>query len=96
MNQIEKMDIKENNNLNNRKKILEKKDFELSSLAYEKAIKEDHRNFWEYYGSSLKYNHPILFSFGPFDDYNSKIIKMFLFFFSLCLDFTVNALFFYR
>ena len=30
----------------------------------------------------------------PFDDYNSKIIKIFLFFFSLCLDFTINALFF--
>ena len=94
MNLIGKMDIKENNNLNNKKKILEKKDFELNSLAYEEAIKKDHRNFWEYYGSSLKYNHPILFSFGSFDDYNSKIIKIFLFFFTLCLDLTVNALFF--
>ena len=94
INLIGKKNIKENNNLNKRKKILEKKGFELSSLDYEEALKEDHRNYCEYYGSSLKYNHPILFSFGPYDDYNSKIIKIFLFFFSFCLDYTINALFF--
>ena len=35
-----------------------------------------------------------MYSFAPYKDYNSKIIKMFLFFFSFGLDFTVNALFF--
>ena len=35
-----------------------------------------------------------MFSFSPYNDYNSRIIKMFIFFFSFCLDFTVNALFF--
>ena len=35
-----------------------------------------------------------MFSFAPYNDYNSKIIKIFLFFFSFCLDFTINALFF--
>ena len=74
--------------------ILGKKEFELNSLHYEEALKLDHRSYFEYYISLLKYNHPKLFSFAPFDDYNSKIIKKFLFFFSLYLDFTINALFF--
>ena len=71
-----------------------KKDFELNSLDYEKALKLDHRKYFEYYVSLIKYKHPILFSFGTYNDYNSKIIKMFLFFFSFCLNFVVNALFF--
>ena len=81
-----------NNNLNN--KYLDKKAFEMNSLDYEEAIKLDNRNYFEYYISLIKYNHPILFSFSNYNDYNSRIIKMFLFFFSFCLDFTVNALFF--
>ena len=42
----------------------------------------------------MKYNHPISFSFASYNDYNIQIIKKFLFFFSFCLDFTINALFF--
>ena len=42
----------------------------------------------------MKNNHPLMFSFSFFNDYNSKIIKIFLFFFSFSLDLTVNALFF--
>ena len=82
------------NYINNKRKILNKKDFEINSLSYELAIKLDHRTYIEYYISLLKNNHSIIFSFFPFDDYNSKIIKMFLFFFSFSLDFTINALFF--
>ena len=74
--------------------ILKNKDFELNSLDYEEALQIDHRNYCEYYISLIKYNHPIMFSFAPYNDYNSKIIKIFLFFFSFCLDFTINALFF--
>ena len=74
--------------------ILHKKDFELNSLSYIEALKLDHRNYCQYYISLIKYNHPIIFSFIPFDDYNSYIIKFFLFFFSFCTDFTINALFF--
>ena len=75
-------------------KTLELKDFEINSLDYEEAKVLDKRNFFEYYISSLKHNHPLSFSFAPFMDYNSKIIKIFLFFFSLSLDFTINTLFF--
>ena len=85
------IDIKKNVIVN---KPIEKRDFELNSLNYLEALKFDQRNYCEYYISLIKYNHPILFSFVPFNDYNSKIIKMFLFFFSFCLDFAINALFF--
>ena len=91
-----------NTNLNNletiyenkQKKISEKKDFEMNILNFKKAIKLDHRSFFEFYISLLKYNHPLFFSFGIYDDYNSKIIKIFLFFFSFSSDLTLNALFF--
>ena len=74
--------------------ILNKKDFELNALDYNEAIKLDHRNYCEYYISLLKYNHPIMFAFSPYNDYNSRIIKILLFFFSFCSDLTINALFF--
>jgi len=75
-------------------KKLELKDFEINSLDYEEAIKLDKRKFYEYYFSLVKYNHPFTFSFGPFLDYNSRIIKIFLFFCSFSLDFTINTFFF--
>ena len=74
--------------------LLNQKDFELNSLEYEEAIKLDHRLFFQYYISVLKNNHPLIFSFAPFNDYNSKIIKLFLFFFSFSSDLVINALFF--
>jgi hypothetical protein len=73
---------------------LKRKSFEFNSLDYQDAIKLDQRNFCQYYGSLLKYNHPLIFSFIPYNDYNSKIIRLFLFFFSFCIDLTINALFF--
>ena len=76
------------------KEILEIKDFEINSLAHDEAFKLDKRNFFQYYTSVLKYNHPLSFSFGSYNDYNSRIIKIFLFFFSFGSDLTINALFF--
>ena len=78
----------------NFQELMEQKDFEMNSFEYEEAVKLDHRNFFEYYISLLKNNHPLFFSFASYKDYNSRIIKMFLFFFSFSLDFTINALFF--
>ena len=82
------------NNIFNNNQILQKKDFEINSLDYEEALNLDHRGFIQYYISLIKNNHPIFFSFFCFNDYNSQIIKIFLFFFSLSLDFSINALFF--
>ena len=78
------------NNVNN----LDYSNLELNSLSYEEALKFDKRTFFQYYISLLKINHSIFFSFYPNKDYNSKIIKMFLFFFFLSSELSINALFF--
>ena len=76
------------------KKYLEIKDFEINTLEYQNAILLDNRNCCEYYISLLKNNHHFLFSFCSYKDYNSKILKIFLFFFLLNLYITINLLFF--
>ena len=76
------------------KKVSELKDFEINNLEYEEALLLDKRSYFVYYISLVKNNHPLIFSFLPTNDYNSKIIKIFLFFFSLSLDFIINTLFF--
>ena len=78
----------------NSEKNLEYKDFELNCLDYEFALKYDKRTYIQYYFGLLKTNHLFIFSFITFNDYNSRIIKMFLFFYFFAIDLTVNALFF--
>ena len=78
----------------NEKKILNYNDFEMNSLPYEEAIIIDKRSYFQYYISLLKQKHLLIFSFYTYDDYNSKIIKIFLFFFSFALSYTINAFFF--
>ena len=83
------------NNIQNKfKKILEYNDYELNSLSYNDAINYDKRTFFKYYISLIKTNHLVIFSFFPNKDYNSQIIKIFLFFFFFALNLIVNALFF--
>ena len=69
-------------------------DIELNSLSYEEALKSDKRTYFQSYISLLKNNHLFLFSFYPNNDYNSRTIKMFLYFYFFSLDLTINALFF--
>ena len=88
---IDKGQIQKDKNEND---ILVYNDSELNSLPYEDALKYDKRTFLQFYISSLKINHLLLFSFYPNKDYNSRIIKMFLFFFYFSSDFTFNAIFF--
>ena len=94
INQLNVKDLKQKITNKEFKDFVDTKDFELNSLDYEEAIKLDHRSFLEYYFSLIKYNHPLLFSFATYNDYNSRMIKIFLFFFAFSLDFSVNALFF--
>ena len=63
-------------------------------MNYKDALKFDKRKFKNYYISLLKIKHPILFSFYPIKDYNSKIIKIDLFFLSFSLYYFTNYLFF--
>ena len=84
---------KKEENIEN-KNILKHTESELNSLSYKEALKFDKRTYCQYYCSLLKKKLSILFSFYPNKDYNSQIIKSFLFFFFYASDITVNALFF--
>ena len=82
------------NNLNN-EEVMKYNEREINSLSYEKAIEEDKRTYIQYYFSLLKMNHLFVSTFYfNIRDYNSQIIKIFLFFFIFSVHFTVNALFF--
>ena len=74
--------------------ILEYNDSELNELPYEDALKYDKRTYIQYYISLLKINHLIIFSFCSNKDYNSRILKILLFFFSFASELSINALFF--
>ena len=67
---------------------------EINELSYEKAIKYDNRTYCEYYISLIQTKHILIFSFYYNEDYNSRIIKIDLFFNSFVIFFTINALFF--
>ena len=67
---------------------------ELNELNYELALKYDLRNYCEYYFSLIRTKHDLVFAFCYNNDYNSKIIKIDLFFINFVMNFTINALFF--
>ena len=73
---------------------MEYNDDELNSLSYELALLFDKRTFCQFYVSLLKTQHDFIFSFCYSKDYNSKIIKIDLFFIGFSMLYTVNALFF--
>ena len=80
-----------NNNYSN--SFAKYKDFEMNYLEYKEAINYDERSFIQYYWSLLKNNHIIIFFFFG-RDYNSTIIKIFLFFLSFSFHSNINTLFF--
>ena len=69
-------------------------DKELNNLEYNLALNYDKRTYCEYYKSLLLTKHIFIFSFIYNKDYNSKIIKIDLFFINFIISYTVNALFF--
>ena len=98
--------IKNNNIFNSFKNLSEKQiydlhiklntktDKELNNLPYKDALKYDKRTYFSFYFSLLRCNHLLFFSFFPKFDFNSRIIKIYLFFFNFATYFFVNALFF--
>ena len=89
-NKYAEFSIINNDNIIN---IIKYNDNELNRLPYEKAFIIDKRKYFDYYFSLLKAKHIILFTFFNNDDYNSKIIKIFLFLFTFALFLIMNALF---
>ena len=93
-NETNKKIINNQDILKNVKKLMKYNDEELNSLNYQNALIYDKRTYCEYYISLLKTKNNLIFSFCYNNDYNSKIIKIDLFFIGFTLFFTVNALFF--
>ena len=67
---------------------------EMNELSYDLAIKYDKRTYVIYYCSLLKTKHNFILTFFNNNDYNSKIIKIDLFFISFAIYYAVNAPFF--
>ena len=90
--------LKSNNNKDKKIKKLKKSiqyNFEeMNDLPYNLALKYDKRKFCQYYISLLKVKHNFIYSFYNYDDYNSRIIKIDLFFIGFIMDYAINALFF--
>ena len=63
-------------------------------MNYEFALKCDNRSYFEYYFSLIKTKHELIFTFCYNKDYNSRIIKIDLFFINFVMNYTINALFF--
>ena len=69
-------------------------DAELNDLEFKDAIKYDKRRYWQYYLSLLKTKHLFIFSFITNNDYNAKIIKIYLFFYTFLINYTISAMFY--
>jgi hypothetical protein len=76
------------------KRILDYTDDEINDFPYNLALQFDKRTLCQYYISLIKTKHNLIFSFYYDKDYNSRIIKMDLFFIGFATNYTVNALFF--
>ena len=69
-------------------------DEEINGFSYDMAIKYDKRTYCQYYLSLLKTQHNLIFAFFNSNDYNSRIIKIDLFFIGFAIEYTVNGLFY--
>ena len=67
---------------------------ELNELPYNLALQYDTRTFCQYYISLLRIKQTLIFSFYYNNDYNSKIIKIDLFFVGFSIFYTIEALFY--
>ena len=68
--------------------------FELNQLNFKKAINLDKRTFIQMYWSLLRREHPIIFTFFVYDDYNLLYIKIVRFVFLLGTYMIINVFFF--
>ena len=101
-NKIKNFQSKSRNIINNKNqiiinkinKIMKMDDDQINKLTFNLAVKYDKRKYFEYYISLLKEKHLFIFSFINNNDYNSKIIKIDLFFINFVIYFTINSLFY--
>ena len=82
-------------NLENKyNKIMEYNPTELNILPYKQAKEFDQRTYCQYYLNLVNSKNILLFAFYKSNDYNSRIMKINLFFYMFIVHFGVNALFF--
>ena len=82
------------NNYQNKENSVSFNDYELNSLYYKQALQYDKRSFFQYYISLLRTKHPLLLSFCPLNDYNSRIVKISIFLLFFSIIYTINGFFF--
>ena len=73
------------------KKKLHETDYELNNALYDDAKRFDKRSGCEYYYSLLYKKQIFIFSFLNFTDYNSGVLKKFIFFLMFALHYSINA-----
>ena len=88
------LNINSNQKIEKAKNILDYTDDEINDLSYELALQYDKRTYCIYYLSLIKTKHNLIFSFYNNSDYNSKIIKIDIFFVGFEIYYAVNGLFF--
>ena len=76
------------------KTIMEYTEDEINDFPYDLALLNDNRTYCQYYCSLIKTQHDLIFTFFYNKDYNSRIIKIDLFFILLALDYTANGFFY--
>ena len=69
-------------------------DEEINELSFNSAIQYDKRSYCQFYISLIKTKHSLILALFNNKDYNSKIIKIDLFFIGFSIDYIINALFF--
>ena len=69
-------------------------DKELNTLVYLKARLFDKRTYCQYYLSLLKTQHILIFTFCNHKDYNSQMIKIYLFFYTYSINLVVSSIFY--
>ena len=99
-----KLELQKKDNLNNLENLenshqnkessISFNDYELNSLPYRQALQYDKRSLFQYYISLLRTKHPLLFSFCPLSDYNSRLIKISIFLLFFSTVYTINGFFF--
>ena len=69
-------------------------DYEYNWLSYNIALIYDKREYCEYYCSLIRNKQLFMRTFCSFNDYNSGVVKKFMFFLSFALHYKISALFF--
>ena len=69
-------------------------DYEMNSFSFSDAIKNDQRTYCQYYLSLLRTKHILIFTFYQNNDYNSQIIKIYLFFLTYYINYVISVMFY--